>query len=309
MGFLSGFWDKGGFGQDLVGGATAAFGGPILGAAGGMAANKVFGIPKAKTGQQLGQDQLDFMNRAFPGTNPWERLGSQSSGSAGVESAKFAQNAADKRQDKELGTATMLKKLEMKNQLNIAGVHKQSAENVATIAHSPERSRELEMERRRGLPKGKLAQKGQMRRAFTPIIKKPSEASGVVHVRAKIKMLDAVERHEILKRANTWQEGKVKSVRGSLAEYIVKVGLAKDVASVGSVLINTVLAALGLKKVGGLMGKLSPGKGRAPGSTGRGAVPRSGPPSAGNSPKKGGRTFRKADGSPGYSAYGLPGKY
>jgi len=52
---------------------------------------KINGIPSHLTGAQLGQQQKSYMDAAFPGTNPWERLG-QSSALTPVEVAKEQRN-------------------------------------------------------------------------------------------------------------------------------------------------------------------------------------------------------------------------
>lgn len=68
---------------------------------------KILGIPapqQPKTGAALGIDQRAAMDQAFPGTNPWERLGAPGYAGAGVEAAKQTGKVQQKMQDKELST-------------------------------------------------------------------------------------------------------------------------------------------------------------------------------------------------------------
>lgn len=79
-----------------------AFGAALKAGLGYAAAGAIGNLATEKLGPALGiprpgDAQLDFMNRAYPGTTPWERLGSPASGvrAAGVAQAKVARiNAA-----------------------------------------------------------------------------------------------------------------------------------------------------------------------------------------------------------------------
>ena len=61
-------------GQDILG----ALGSSLIGK--GM--DKIFGVPTPPTGAEAGQLQKEFMDAAYPGTNPWERLHSGGGGQA-----------------------------------------------------------------------------------------------------------------------------------------------------------------------------------------------------------------------------------
>ena len=75
----------------------------LLGAVEPMA--KIAGIPMpgGATGAQLGKDAKAYFDKAFPGTNAWERLGSSYGGSS-VEAAKQTTRAQERMQTKELAT-------------------------------------------------------------------------------------------------------------------------------------------------------------------------------------------------------------
>lgn len=73
---------------------------------------KVPGIPSpGKTGAALGRDVRDYMNAAYPGTNPWEHLGAPGYAGSGVEAGKTAAaqqerqlRVQERMQEKELET-------------------------------------------------------------------------------------------------------------------------------------------------------------------------------------------------------------
>lgn len=72
----------------------------------GSAIDKVMGIPTPtpKTGAALGADMRAYQDQAFPGTNPWERLGGSGYPGGGVETAKQAGKVQKEMQTKELAT-------------------------------------------------------------------------------------------------------------------------------------------------------------------------------------------------------------
>ena len=90
------------------------------------AMTKIAGIPLPGQGASLGQDMKAYMDKAFPGTNPWERLGSQYAG-AGVESAKVSTKSQEKMQVKELASRERIAKIQ-------AG----ATTEAAAIAHGPD---------------------------------------------------------------------------------------------------------------------------------------------------------------------------
>ena len=89
------------------------------------ALTKIAGIPTPGTGAQLGEDAAAYFDKAFPGTNPWERLGS-SYGGAGVEAARTTTKSQEKMQVKELRTREKIAKIQ-------AG----ATTEAAAIAHGP----------------------------------------------------------------------------------------------------------------------------------------------------------------------------
>lgn len=71
------------------------------------ATDKVMGIPSPKdpkTGGALGADMKAYQDKAFPGTNPWERLGGSGYPGAGVESGKQQAKSQARLQDKDLAS-------------------------------------------------------------------------------------------------------------------------------------------------------------------------------------------------------------
>ena len=62
--------------------------------------NKIQGLPTPPSGAELGRERRDFLENAYPGTNPWEQLGS--AGTAGqIGSAMMNADAQRKLQFKE----------------------------------------------------------------------------------------------------------------------------------------------------------------------------------------------------------------
>jgi len=83
-----------------IGGAVGSLFGP-LGTAGGTAIGsyfdnkKVTGVPTPgqRTGSEIGQDYRGFLDQAYPGTTPWERLGANSPMGAIQSAENTAKNA------------------------------------------------------------------------------------------------------------------------------------------------------------------------------------------------------------------------
>ena len=65
--------------------------------------SKIPGIP-SPGGASAGDQAKKYMDAAYPGTNPWEQLGSGGGGSAQIESAKLQTSLQQKMQAKELAT-------------------------------------------------------------------------------------------------------------------------------------------------------------------------------------------------------------
>ena len=97
------------------------------------AVNKVQGVPtpgSLATGLYQGQQTLDYMNTAFPGTTPWERLGvsSPTGALAGqLIQTQSQQEIADKQretellmQERELATRTNIQMMDLANRTKIA---------------------------------------------------------------------------------------------------------------------------------------------------------------------------------------------
>lgn len=94
----------------MVTGAASSFFGGLAKQGGqrmaGAAIDKVMGIPNPspKTGAALGADMKAYQDTAFPGTNPWERLGGSGYPGGAVEAAKQSGKVQKQMQSKELAT-------------------------------------------------------------------------------------------------------------------------------------------------------------------------------------------------------------
>jgi len=86
----------GNVGTSVLSGAASAIGSGV----GNSVVNKVNGIPTPNTpsGAAQGAQSLDYFNTAFPGTTPWERLGSQSPMGAIASSAITSRAQMDMQQ-------------------------------------------------------------------------------------------------------------------------------------------------------------------------------------------------------------------
>lgn len=84
-------------------GVGGSFGGRLF----DRVADDIFGIP-GPSGSELGKRSLDYFNAAFPGTNPWERLGSPSPASSMV-----AADAAQRTANRQHATSVRIKKDEL----------------------------------------------------------------------------------------------------------------------------------------------------------------------------------------------------
>lgn len=75
-----------------IGGPYGALGGGALGAIFG---DKIFGVPSPPTAADISKDALEYYNTVFPGTTPWERLGTSSP--TGAISSTSMQNQTSNR--------------------------------------------------------------------------------------------------------------------------------------------------------------------------------------------------------------------
>lgn len=133
----SGGWmDKiGGF---LGGAAGSAFGGvgTALGAGvGNWMQGKIFGIPKPKTGTQIGQSGYEQDEARFPGTNPWERLGSNNP-MAQIESTRLQTN----QQRKQIQATERIAGAERENKMAIAELGARTSLQAAGVQRGLGRS-------------------------------------------------------------------------------------------------------------------------------------------------------------------------
>ena len=110
-----------------------AFWGAVGGALGGVLVDKVFNnTPGKESGQSLGQGARDYYDAAFPGTNPWERLGAGNpSGATAVadQKAKTDRNA----QRTQAGIAST----QQATQIKVAKIHADATKAAAGVSAAP----------------------------------------------------------------------------------------------------------------------------------------------------------------------------
>ena len=131
--------------EDIAKSGGGSFFDSIFGRAGNWLGDKIFGIPKPKSGTELGQSHLDFMNTAFPGTNPWERLGvGNVTGPVAIadQQTKNQRDLVDKQTSTQTGIATRqldmqekLKEKELENQKDIAEIQAKSNQTIAAYEY------------------------------------------------------------------------------------------------------------------------------------------------------------------------------
>ncbi|AJK28292.1 putative minor spike protein [Eel River basin pequenovirus] len=89
------------------------------------AMTKIAGIPLPGHGAMAGQDAAAFMDKAYPGTNPWERLGANAGASIGA--AEKTTKSQERMQEKELATRKQ-----------VARIQAGATTEAAAIAHGPD---------------------------------------------------------------------------------------------------------------------------------------------------------------------------
>lgn len=116
----------------LGGGFLADITGGLSDRAGSWLGDKIFGVPKAKTAEQSGQESKSYMDIAFPGTNAWERLGG---GGANAMSGAQAASAQRVNQRDQLNNQKELQNNQNRNQLKIvaAQIEGQKSINERTV--------------------------------------------------------------------------------------------------------------------------------------------------------------------------------
>ena len=92
---------------------------------GGRVADKVFPADSKESGGSLGQGAKDYYDAAFPGTNPWERLGA-----GNPQGQVDVAHQQAKQKNKELHTAAQ-------TQTNVAKIHADAQVQSAQIAANP----------------------------------------------------------------------------------------------------------------------------------------------------------------------------
>lgn len=93
--------------------------------------NKIFGIPSA--GVAAGEEALKYYNKAFPGTTPWERLGTKAvSGDLQVQDKK--NDAALKIENKRIGASLQIAKMQTQAQIQTAEIAAQAPGRMAGVA-------------------------------------------------------------------------------------------------------------------------------------------------------------------------------
>ena len=122
-----------GFGKSLLGGIGENIGNRAAEAAG----DKVFGVPSHLTGAQLGEAQRQYMDAAFPGTNPWERLG-QSSALTPVQVAKENRRTQNQLVRQTTGAQKSVARINQETQLKVADKNNEASLIGAFSQYGPD---------------------------------------------------------------------------------------------------------------------------------------------------------------------------
>jgi len=96
------------FGNSVASGVGSAVGGAL----GGKLTDKITGIPSALSASEQGQQAMDYMNAAYPGTTAWDRLGAGGAGApsstSAVNTEKMKMRQENKMQSRALTTQAMI---------------------------------------------------------------------------------------------------------------------------------------------------------------------------------------------------------
>jgi len=103
-------------GKSLLGSAASSaasgVGSAVGGALGGKLTDKITGIPSALSATEQGTQAAEYMNAAYPGTTPWDRLGAGGGGSPSALSAsnveRMKMRQENKMQSRQLSTQAMI---------------------------------------------------------------------------------------------------------------------------------------------------------------------------------------------------------
>jgi len=99
-------------GKSLLGSAASGVGSAVGGALGGKLTDKITGIPSALSATEQGTQAAEYMNAAYPGTTPWDRLGAGGGGSPSALSAsnveRMKMRQENKMQSRQLSTQAMI---------------------------------------------------------------------------------------------------------------------------------------------------------------------------------------------------------
>lgn len=184
-------------GLKTVGKSVAGGVGGAIGQAAGGAANKVMGIPEApggKTGAALGQDMSAMMDKAYPGTNPWERLGAPGYSGAAVEAQKQSGKQARSLQQRDLASKE-----------RIAQVQAQAHVQGQAMSIGPQAVRSA-LKTQYGGQGGEYKTQAQ----------------------AHVKLLNEQKRNEIQKTIISGNEAKIKAAQASVAKLIAKYSVTAE---------------------------------------------------------------------------------
>jgi len=99
-------------GKAVLGSAASGVGSAVGGALGGKLSDKITGIPSALSATEQGTQAAEYMNAAYPGTTPWDRLGAGGGGSPSALSAsnveRMKMRQENKMQSRQLSTQAMI---------------------------------------------------------------------------------------------------------------------------------------------------------------------------------------------------------
>jgi len=99
-------------GRSLLGSTASGVGSAVGGALGGKLTDKITGIPSALSATEQGLQAAEYMNAAYPGTTPWDRLGAGGGGSPSALSAsnveRMKMRQENKMQSRALSTQALI---------------------------------------------------------------------------------------------------------------------------------------------------------------------------------------------------------
>lgn len=214
-------------------------GGSLADRAGSWVGDKIFGIPKAKTTAQAAQESLEYMNIAFPGTTPWERLGG-----GGANAMSGVQTASAQRVNKrdELNNSKELMNQQNRNQLKIVDRQIQGQKEIAANTVSEARQRRVTVDTPVVAPK--IAEIKSKTEVNTKQLRKMESEINNIDAGTKLQL------QKILTEVENWKFKRADaSIREIDLEWHRAVKAAKIVSGSTAVIGGAVAVGVGLNTI------------------------------------------------------------